>query len=81
VNPPVGANFYPFFNAGTSGGVCAWYEGGDGTPHNAFDGVSSPNEYGSVLTPAMKLTYPTPAGLNRRWNDYRTVLASNPCPA
>jgi hypothetical protein len=81
VNPPVGANFYPFFNAGTSGGLCAWYEGGDGTPHNAYDGVSSPNEFGSVLTPAMKLTYPSTIGPIQRWNDFRTVLGSNPCQA
>jgi hypothetical protein len=84
VNPPNGANgtaFYPFFNANTSGGVCTWYEGGAGTPHNTFEGVSSANEFGSVLTPAMKLNYPGPAGNSPRWNDFRTVLSTNPCPA
>ncbi len=83
VNPPNGANFYPFYNANTSGGVCNWFEGGDGTPHNTFDGVSSAGEFGAVLTPAMKLTYPAhnASGTLMRWNDFRTIHPTNLCPA
>jgi hypothetical protein len=83
VNPPNGANFYPFYNANTSGGVCAWYEGGAGAPSNTFAGLSSANEFGSVLTPAMKLNYPAHnvSGTIMRWNDFRTIHSTNLCPA
>jgi hypothetical protein len=77
VNPPVGANFYPFFNANTSGGQCVWYEGGGGTPHNTYDGVNSTTEFG----PLSFIDYPVPTGISTRTNDFRNVLSSNPCPA
>jgi hypothetical protein len=77
VNPPNGANFYPFYNASTSGGQCAWYEGGPGTPHNTYSGGSSATEFGALL----KLTYPTIGGTVQRFNDFRNVLSSNPCTA
>ncbi|HEU5440794.1 MAG TPA: hypothetical protein VFU88_16025 [Ktedonobacterales bacterium] len=77
VNPPNGANFYPFYNASTSGGQCAWYEGGPGTPHNTYSGGSSATEFGALL----KLTYPTIGGTVQRYNDFRNVLPSNPCTA
>jgi hypothetical protein len=76
VNPPNGANFYPFYNANTSGGQCAWYEGGAGTPHNTYNGVNSTTEFGALLT----LTYPTVGGTLNRINNFRNVLGSNPCP-
>ncbi len=76
VNPPSGANFYPFFNANSSGGQCAWYEGGAGTPHNTYNGVNSTSEFGALLT----LTYPTVNGTVSRINNFRNVLGSNPCP-
>jgi hypothetical protein len=77
VNPPNGANFYPFYNANTSGGQCAWYEGGPGTPHNTYQGGSSTAEFGPLLL----LTYPTVGGTVSRYNNFRNTLASNPCPA
>jgi hypothetical protein len=80
VNPPNGPNgptFYPFYNANTSGGHCAWYEGGPGTPHNTYNGVSSTVEFGPLLT----LTYPTIGGTINRINNFRNTLGSNPCPA
>jgi hypothetical protein len=75
VNPPNGANFYPFYNASSSGGVCSWYLGGAGNPHSVYQGGSSTAEFGPLLF----LNYPTPAGLNTRTNDFRNVLSSNPC--
>jgi hypothetical protein len=80
VNPPNGPNgptFYPFYNANTSGGHCAWYEGGPGTPHNTYNGVSSTVEFGSLL----HLIYPTVGGTINRINNFRNTLGSNPCPA
>jgi hypothetical protein len=80
VNPPNGPNgatFYPFFNADTSGGVCAWYEGGDGTPHNTYDGVNSTNEFG----PLSFSDYPATFGISHRTNNFRNVVSSNPCLA
>jgi hypothetical protein len=76
VNPPNGANFYPFYNANTSSGQCRWYEGGAGTPHNAYNGVNSTSEFGALLA----LTYPTVNGTLSRINNFRNVLGSNPCP-
>src|SRR5205807_1586641 len=32
VNPPAGANFYPFFSTASSGGSCVWQLGGAFTP-------------------------------------------------
>jgi hypothetical protein len=77
VNPPNGANFYPFYNANTSGGLCAWYEGGTDTPHNTYQGGSSTAEFGGLLP----LTYPTVGGTVNRINNFRNTLSANPCPA
>jgi hypothetical protein len=76
VNPPNGANFYPLFTTGTSGGSCVWQLGGAniaGTT-NTFGGTSA-SEFGNLLS----LTYPGPAGPSSRYNDFRNVLGSNPC--
>jgi hypothetical protein len=83
VNPPVGATFYPFFSTASAGGSCVWQLGGPfikGTTNNF--GGSSAAEFGPLLT----LAYPaaTPAGSPQpsfRFNDFRNVLSSNPCPA
>lgn len=80
VNPPIGANFYPMFVTGSSGGQCVWEEGGPAIPGatNTFGG-SSTTEFG----PLLKLFYPSSnlAGVVFRFNDFRNTLASNPCPA
>jgi hypothetical protein len=76
VNPPNGANFYPLYTTGTSGGSCVWQLGGAniaGTT-NTFGGTST-SEFGNLLS----LTYPGPAGPSSRFNDFRNVLSSNPC--
>jgi hypothetical protein len=78
VNPPPGANFYPIFTTGSSGGQCVWQEGGAGIPGTTHTfGGNSTAEFGSLL----QLFYPVPGGVVRRYNDFRNVLSSNPCPA
>ncbi len=79
VNPPVGAQFYPIFTTGNNlPGTCSWQEGGRYIPGttNTFGG-SSTTEYGPLFT----LAYPA-AGFQPtiRYNDFRNVLSSNPCP-
>jgi hypothetical protein len=79
VNPPVGASFYPFYTTGLDGKGCVWQLGGadiKGTT-NTFGG-SSTTAYGPLLL----LAYPA-AGFKPtlRYNNFRQVLSSNPCPA
>ncbi len=78
-NPPQGANFYPFYSTATSDGSCVWHEGGSHIPGttNTFGG-NSHNEFGGLLL----LRYPGPGGTPfPRYNNFRRVLPSNPCPA
>ncbi len=84
VNPPVGANFYPFYttrNLSTPQGqtTCVWQLGGAGIPgtKDTFGG-SSTSEFGSLLL----LTYPGPGFTPiHRFNNFRQVLSDNACPA
>jgi hypothetical protein len=87
VNPPVGASFYPFYTTGQggsggdnqdNGGGCLWQLGGANIPGttNTFGG-SSTAEYGPLLLSA----YPAVGGPTLRYNNFRQVLSSNPCPA
>jgi hypothetical protein len=78
VNPPVGANFYPFFSTRGGEGNCLWQEGGANIPgtKNTFGG-SSQAEFGPLLL----LTYPSVGGPIQRFNDFRRVLNFNPCQA
>jgi hypothetical protein len=79
VNPPPGSNFYPFFSTRASGAVgCFWQLGGPFIPGttNRFGG-SSAAEFGPLLF----LDYPGPGDTPiHRTNDFRNVLANNPCP-
>jgi len=81
VNPPVGASFYPFFSTTSVGGQCMWQLGGDFIPGTTNDfGGSSAAEFGPLLA----LSYPAAGGtppVTVRYNDFRNVLGSNPCPA
>ena len=77
-NPPPGTNFYPFFSTRADASVgCLWQLGGAHIPGttNTFGG-SSAAEFGPLLF----LDYPA-AGFvpSHRTNDFRQVLASNPC--
>jgi hypothetical protein len=94
-NPPVGATFYPFFTTGAAPGGggdaamgdddghtrgCIWREGGALLP-NTLPGnfTNSHDEYGGLL----QLVYPGGPGFTPvfRFNDYRRVVSTNPCPA
>ncbi len=76
VNPPNGANFYPLFTTGTSGGHCVWQLGGIYIPGttNTFGG-SSTTEFGPLLSSL----YPGTSGPTYRINNFRNVLGTNPC--
>jgi hypothetical protein len=79
VNPPVGATFYPFFSTTSVNGQCQWQLGGPFIPGttNTFGGTSAA-EFGPLLS----LFYPAANGSPTfRYNDFRNVLESNPCPA
>jgi hypothetical protein len=84
VNPPAGAAFYPFYSTTTVGGQCRWQLGGPFIPGttNTFGG-SSTTEFG----PLLELFYPqfasktTTLGPSFRFNDFRNILNTNPCPA
>jgi hypothetical protein len=81
VNPPSGAQFYPFFtttNRSGSGG-CAWQQGGKFIPGTTNDfGGSSTTEFG----PPLKAPYPN-AGFKiiRLIDNFNSGDMANPCPA
>ena len=80
VNPPPGANFYPFYSTTQIQGTCWWQQGGPYIPGttNKFGG-SAQAEYG----PLRAIAYPTsPFGtVTTRYNDFRSDRRSNPCPS
>src|SRR5512146_1954207 len=77
VNPPNGASFYPIYTTRGDKHECLWQEGGANIPGttNTFGGNSTA-EYGPLLL----LTYATNGGSLTRYNNFRNVLSSNPCP-
>jgi hypothetical protein len=78
VNPPPGAKFYPFFTTNNATpGRCRWQLGGNFNPNTDLKfGGNSTVEFGSLL----KLVYPGVGGPITRFNDFRKILANNPCP-
>ncbi|WP_037606387.1 hypothetical protein [Streptacidiphilus rugosus] len=79
VNPPPGANFYPFYSTTRLDGSCVWQEGGANIPgtRNTFGGDSQ-KEFGGLL----QLAYPGVGNQPRFvYNDFRQVLDFNPCRA
>lgn len=81
VNPPPGAQFYPFYTTAGVGSACFWQLGGAHLPNTIRTfGGSSKTEYG---TTPLSLTYPIvtnghPA-VQHKFEDFRRVLSSNPC--
>jgi hypothetical protein len=79
VNPPNGAQFYPFYSTTVRHGSCTWQEGGNFLPHttNNFGG-SSKAEYG----PLLKTVYPE-AGFTTKEliNNFNSGNMANPCRA
>jgi hypothetical protein len=78
VNPPPGAQFYPFYTTRRSLSVgCFWQLGGAHIPGttNTFGGSST-----TAFGPLLFLTYPGPGFTPiRRTNDFRRVEPNNPC--
>jgi hypothetical protein len=79
VNPPAGAQFYPFFSTTNANGGCAWQEGGDFIPGTTNDfGGSSTAEFGPLLL----TVYPAPGNTTvSRYNNFNSGDLPNPCRA
>jgi hypothetical protein len=78
VNPPPGAQFYPFFSTRVDGATCTWQEGGDFIPGTVNDyGGSSASEFGNLLL----TTYPAPGFTTvSRYNNFNSGDLANGCP-
>jgi len=79
VNPPSGAQFYPFYSTTVRYGSCTWQEGGNFIPHttNNFGG-SSTTEYG----PLLQTVYPVAGHKTETLiNNFNSGDMANPCPA
>jgi hypothetical protein len=78
VNPPPGAEFFPFYTTRGGEGSCTWQFGGANIPgtKQTFGGSSSA-EYGPLLEQGV----PTPTGITLLYLQFRQVLSSNPCPS
>ena len=78
VNPPAGAQFYPFYTTTVANGTCTWQEGWNFIPgtKNHFGG-SSTTEFG----PLLKTVYPV-AGFTTAefYNNFNSGDMANPCP-
>jgi hypothetical protein len=78
VNPPHGAQFYPFYTTTIRNGTCTWQQGGNFLPGtvNHFGG-SSTTEYG----PPLKAPYPnTGFKIIRLIDNFNSGDMQNPCP-
>jgi hypothetical protein len=78
VDPAAGTTFYPFFNASSTDGQCAWYEGGAFTPHNVYEGITPSIEYGGLQDQLYPRTGPGVQGI---YETFHRTLPNNPCPA
>ena len=79
VNPPPGAQFYPFFSTTFPQGECSWQEGGPFIPGtvNNFGG-SSTAEFGPLLA----TLYPEPGFTTAMlFRNFNSGNMRNPCPA
>jgi hypothetical protein len=74
---PYQAHFYPIYTTAMEGGTCVWREGGRHFPDVVNDFGGTPK---SEYSPLLQLAYPTVGGSVLRYNDFRNVLSSNPCP-
>jgi hypothetical protein len=78
VNPPNGAQFYPFFSTRIDRGTCSWQEGGPFIPGTKNDfGGSSTSEFG----PLVQTVFPA-AGFMPvlRFENFNSGDMANPCP-
>jgi hypothetical protein len=77
VNPPMGAQFYPFFSTTDVHGICTWQEGGNFIPGttNNFGG-SSTTEFGPLLATVFPAAGPTTV---IRYDNFNSGDMANPC--
>jgi len=78
VNPPNGAQFYPFFSTRIANGTCTWQEGGPFIPGtvNNFGG-SSTAEFGPLLS----TVFPARGFVPRfQFDNFNSGDGANPCP-
>ena len=77
VNPPMGAQFYPFFSTTMKNRTCTWQEGGKFIPGTVNDfGGSSTAEFG----PLLKTVYPEPGFTTEKLiNNFNSGNMKNPC--
>jgi hypothetical protein len=78
VNPPMGAQFYPFFSTTNSQGTCAWQEGGRFIPGTVNDfGGNSATEFG----PLLQTLYPVAGNTTvLQFDNFNSGDMANPCP-
>ena len=78
VNPPNGAQFYPFFSTRIDHGTCTWQEGGPFIPGTKNDfGGSSTSEFGPLLQTVFPVAGPTTV---LRFENFNSGDMANPCP-
>jgi hypothetical protein len=78
VNPPNGAQFYPFFSTRINLGTCTWQEGGPFIPGTKNDfGGSSTTEFGPLLQTLFPAAGFTPV---LRFDNFNSGDMPNPCP-
>ena len=78
VNPPPGAEFYPFYSTRSDHGSCRWQEGGDFIPGTVNDYGGSSAEFGSLLL----TTYPGAGFMPiQRYENFNSGDLPNDCPA
>ena len=77
VNPPHGAQFYPFYSTTVRERTCTWQEGGRYLPRTTNDfGGSSTTEFG----PLLKTVYPTTGFTTETLiNNFNSGNMPNPC--
>jgi hypothetical protein len=79
VNPPMGAQFYPFYSTTVSHGACLWREGGRFMPHTVNDfGGSSKTEFGHLLFTLFPNSNGKPVV---ETNNFNSGAIKNPCRA
>lgn len=79
VDPPFGAQFYPFYTTSYHDGTCTWQEGGNYIPGTIDHfGGSSTAEYGGLL----RVLFPEPGFTTMRpIEDFNSGNRQNACPA
>ena len=80
VKPPPQSRFYPSYSTTIRNGGCIWQEGGPYLPsNNRFGGI---DEWGSLLVNSYPGTDSSGSpAVSTRFNNFRQILAYNPCPA